>query len=155
MAINRLQVAGVDPKPDRPSYNLVAGTGVSLTAADDSTNNVSKCTVAFSGNIGDATVTQATSITTGVTLNALSGVITTVSATTAAGATSTFTVANSTVAASSVVLLDFNYAGTWGTNGFPGVQLGTVSAGSFQVVITNSHGTAALAGVLKIHFAVL
>lgn len=174
MPINRLQVGGANPSPDRQDYNLVAGTNVTITAADDATNNVSKATIALASNpstgnltataltvtapgavnLGEATVTQITSITTGVTINAASGVITTVSATTAAGATSTFTVTNSAVTASSVIGLAFNYAGTFATNGFPGVQIGTVAGGSFQVVITNAHGANALAGVLKIHFIV-
>ena len=52
-----------------------------------------------------AVVTQLTSRTTGVTIDALSGRITLVSATTTAGQVSTFTVTNSFVAATDVILL--------------------------------------------------
>lgn len=54
MAVNRIQVGGSVPSPDRQDYNLVAGSGVTLTAADDSTNNVSKCTVSLGGSASDA-----------------------------------------------------------------------------------------------------
>lgn len=155
MPVNRIQVGGSNPSPDRQDFNLVAGTGVGITAADDATNNVSKATFAFT-NLGDGTVTQATSISTGVTLNAASGVITTVSATTAAQATAAFTVTNSAVASTSVVLLALGaYSGTFGTNGTPLVSVSSVSAGSFQVTIYNAHAANALAGTLKINFAVV
>lgn len=48
MPVDRIQVGGSDPAPDRPSYNLVAGSGITITAADDHTNNVSKATIAAS-----------------------------------------------------------------------------------------------------------
>lgn len=107
-------------------------------------------------NLGEGTVTQATSLATGVTVNAASGVITTVSATTAAQAVATFTVTNSAVGANSVVLASLGaYSGTFGTNGTPIVTTNTVAAGSFKVTIYNAHATAALAGTLAINFAVV
>ena len=54
MATNRIQVNGSNPSPDRLDYNLVAGAGVTLTGADDATNQISKCTVALGGAASDA-----------------------------------------------------------------------------------------------------
>lgn len=67
MAVNRIQVGGSAPSPDRQDFNLVAGSGITLTASDDATNSVSKATVAMSslsgfscfwtGNVGIALAT--------------------------------------------------------------------------------------------------
>jgi hypothetical protein len=112
----------------------------------------SGCTISF----GQGTVTQATSITTGVTVNASSGVITTVSSTLAAQGTSTFTITNNTVTATSVVKLTVGtYGGTFGTNGTPVAIVSAVASGSFNITIYNAHASNALNGTLKIHFAVL
>lgn len=105
-------------------------------------------------NMGQVAVTQLTSITTGVTANGGSGVITTVSASTAAGATSTFTVtSNGVIAASAVNVTLGAYSGTFGTNGTPIVTCSAVGAGSFAVTIYNAHASNALAGTLKINFS--
>ena len=107
-------------------------------------------------SLGDGVVTQDTSVTTGVTLNASSGVITTFSQSALAGATSTFTVTNSCVVAGSVVGVTVgNYAGTYGTNGIPLATVSAISAGSFDVTIINGHALNALSGVLKLNFTVL
>lgn len=96
------------------------------------------------------TVTQATSKTTGVTLNNLSGVITTVALTDAADAGFEFTVTNSKVTSASIVLLTSIYAGTTGK---VKADIKSVSNGSFVVVITNV-GTAVLNALAKVQFAV-
>jgi len=99
------------------------------------------------------TVTQATSITTGVALNSSYGRITTVSSTLASNNTATFTVTNSSVLASTdLIMLTLN--GYSGTNGVPSVRIGTISAGSFTIVIRNA-GTVALNGTLDIGFLVI
>lgn len=104
----------------------------------------------------DGTVTQATSITTGVTLNKPAGVITTQSASAAADAAHTFTVTNSFVATDSVILANIcDYAGTIATNGNPNVIVDNITAGTFDIIITNTHGTNALSGALKIAFTIL
>lgn len=101
-------------------------------------------------------VTQITSITTAVTLNAACGVITTFAASAAANATQAFTVNNSYVTTGSTVLVSvLSYAGTFSTNGIPVVNVDTVAAGSFQINISNAHGTNALNGALGIGFIVL
>ncbi len=102
------------------------------------------------------TVSQATNITTGVTLNYPAGLITTQSASAAANAAHTFTVTNSYVTASSNIrawIVD--YAGTIATNGFPDVIVDNPGSGSFNIIIVNGHGTNALSGVLKIGFEVI
>jgi hypothetical protein len=104
-----------------------------------------------------STATQATSNTTGVTLNGSSGVITMFANVTAAGGalSGTFTVTNSTVTTASIILLQIvNYSGTYGANGIPDVRVGVVAAGSFDVVVMNAHSANALAGKLKIAFQV-
>jgi len=101
------------------------------------------------------TVTQLTSLTTGVTLNATKGLITTISATIAALGASTFTVTNSSASATShndVYIVD--YAGTVLTNGVPAVYTRNRTATGFDIVITNSHATNALSGILTIGFEI-
>lgn len=103
-----------------------------------------------------ATVTQLTSLTTGVTVNSTAGVITTVTATLAPNATASFVVTNNRVAATSVVVAGVQtYSGTFGTNGIPTVAVSAVVAGSFTATLANSHGTAALDGTVDISFLVL
>ena len=102
--------------------------------------------------VSKATVTQITSITTGVTINSPAGVITTVGATTGVDATESFTVTNSSVAAASVVIASVQ--GYGGTQGRAIVTVDTVAAGSFVVDLTNV-GTAILDGAVDIGFYVL
>lgn len=66
------------------------------------------------GSGSGGTVTQATSKSTGVTLNALSGQITMNNASLASGATVTFTLTNSTIAATDTLVLNHNSVGTIG-----------------------------------------
>jgi hypothetical protein len=97
-------------------------------------------------------VTQQSAITNAVEVNAASGIITTVSAATAAHSFSTFTVTNSSVAAGSIVIASIiDYAGTTGN---PSVLVEEIAAGSFKIAISNG-GTAVLNGVLKIAFIVI
>lgn len=107
-------------------------------------------------SLGSANVTQTTSITTAVTINSSSGNINTVSATLTSNSTATFTVNNNCVASSSSVVLVCvgQYSGTFGTNGFPVVNVASVAAGSFSITIYNA-GSNSLNGTIQIHFAVL
>jgi hypothetical protein len=101
---------------------------------------------------GQTAVTQATSITTGVTCSAHSGVITTVSQTVAAGDEAEFTVTNTKVAATDIVVAcikDHTSAGSFA------VDVSDVSAGSFKLRLTNLHASAAGDNVLVINFVVL
>ena len=101
---------------------------------------------------GQTAVTQATSITTGVTCSALSGVITTVSQTVAAAAEASFTVTNTKVAATDVVVACIK---THTSGGTFFVACTAVAAGSFQLTLSNLHASAAGDHVLVINFIVL
>lgn len=100
------------------------------------------------------TVTQATDRTTGVTLNTLCGAITTNNASLAAEAAAEFTVTNSTVAATDVVVV----AQKSGSNGGnTDVFVSTVAAGSFKIKVANNNAAAGTAetGAIIINFAVI
>lgn len=105
-------------------------------------------------SIDKGTVTQITSVTTGVTVSANAGVITTFSQSAAAGASATFAVTNTKVSTTSVVLVSIvNYAGT---TGIPIVRVnGGAGDGTFNVLVRNVHASEALNGVLTISFLVL
>jgi hypothetical protein len=100
-----------------------------------------------------ANVTQGTSITTGVTVNALNGVITTVSSTLAANARTSFTVTNPNVLAGSKILVSVEYDET--ATGIPVVGVSDIAAGSFKVVLSNAAGTDALNNVVKVHYLII
>lgn len=101
---------------------------------------------------GQAAVTQATSITTGVTCNANSGVITTVSQTVAAGAEADFVVTNSKVKATDVVAVCIKTHTSAGT--FI-ASIAAVADGQFTIRLTNLHASAAGDNVLVVNFLVL
>jgi hypothetical protein len=101
---------------------------------------------------GQTAVTQATSISTGVTCNAYSGVITTVSQTVAAGGEADFIVTNSKVAATDCISVNIKTHTSAGTF-IAGVA--TVAAGSFTVRLTNLHAANAGDNVLVLNFVVL
>jgi hypothetical protein len=98
------------------------------------------------------TVTQLTSITTPVTLDTLNGVITTVSSTLAANAKTNFTVNNSNVSATSVIIVSVQYDEA--AAGIPVVGVSDIATGSFKVVLSNG-GNAALNNVVKVHFIII
>ena len=101
---------------------------------------------------GDQTaVTQATSITTGVTCNAYSGVITTVSQTVAGGAEAEFTVTNSKVAATDVPVVAIK---THTSAGEFVAAVSAVAAGSFKIRLSNLHASVAGNNVLVINFVI-
>ena len=111
--------------------------------------------VASGGRItheGQGAVTQATSITTGVTCNALSGEITTVSQTVAAAGEADFVVTNSQVSATDVVVACIKTHTSAGT--FL-VTVAAVAAGQFTLRLTNLHASAAGDNVLVISFFVI
>lgn len=101
---------------------------------------------------GQTAVTQGTNITTGVTCNAYSGVITTVSQTVAAAGEAEFTVTNSKVAATDVVVACIK---THTSAGSFIVATSAVAAGSFKLQLTNLHASSAGDNVLVINFVVL
>jgi hypothetical protein len=100
-----------------------------------------------------ANVTQGTSITTGVTVDALNGIITTVSSTLAADAKTSFTVTNPNVVAGSKILVSVQYDEA--ATGIPVVGVSDIAAGSFKVVLSNGAGVDALNNVLKVHYLII
>lgn len=99
-----------------------------------------------------ASVTQATNRSTGVTINANAGAITTNAASLAAGTEATFTVTNSEVGVNDVVLVCARSGQTAGTS-VPIVS--AVAAGSFDITLTNLHAATADTGAMIINFIVL
>ena len=108
--------------------------------------------VASSFDAGRVTVTQATSLTTAVTANGASGVITTQAASTGANSAegTPFVVNNDKCKATSVVLLSAT-GGGGATTQIPGAIVGNVGNGSFDLTLTNG-GSAALAAAVDVHF---
>lgn len=101
---------------------------------------------------GQTAVTQATSISTAVTCDAYSGVITTVSQTVAAGAEAEFQVNNAKVKATDVVAACIK---THTSAGEFIVGVSAVADGSFKLRLTNLHAANAGNNVLVINFVVL
>jgi hypothetical protein len=99
------------------------------------------------------TVTQLTAITTAVTLNTLSGVITTVAASASPGSPDIFTFNNTNITTSSILLVSVSYP----TSGTGVAHVTTQLAnGSAQIVInTVDHGGAPLDSSLNIHFFII
>lgn len=103
--------------------------------------------------ITKGTVTQITSITTAVATNATAGVITTVASTLAAEGKAVFTLTNTSILATSVVLTNIhNYDA--GAAGIPQVTVDDVAAGSCVIVLRNVHSTDALDDPVEISFVV-
>lgn len=129
-----------------------AGTSATLTSTLDVDGDTTLDITAVDGTLtmsDGGTVTQATSITTGVTLNTNSGQITTVSSTLAAGSNATFVVTNSNCAAIDTPIVTLGvYAGA----GTPVVNCVRSAAGSFSVLIQNIHASSALDDTLTINF---
>ena len=89
------------------------------------------------GPVPGGTVTQATSKSTGVTLNKPSGQITMDDANLATATEVSFTVTNSEIAATDVVVVNHSSAGTAGAYM---VQANSIAAGSFAITVTNLTG---------------
>lgn len=102
-----------------------------------------------------ATVTQATSITTGVTHNEPSGIITTQAASAAAAAEQSFVLTNSELGSSDrgliVWLHDYTGAGT----PFVSVSTRDSTASTATITITNLHAANALDAALQIGYQVI
>lgn len=128
---------------------------VALNYAGTRRLSVNGSGVTVNGSLGYAAggaVTQATNRSTGVTLNAICGQITTNNASLAAGSEATFTVTNSQVAATDVVVVCAASGQTAGTS-IPAVT--AVADGSFAITLTNLHASTADTGAMVINFAVI
>jgi hypothetical protein len=108
----------------------------------------------FGYGANGSTVTQATNRSTGVTINSLCGQITTNNASLAAESSAVFTVTNSKVASTDVVVACIQ-GGTVALN--TDVVVSAVAAGSFALTVVNGNVAAGTAetGTIVINFAVI
>ena len=136
-------------------------TGSQLVTITPATTITGALTCAEAGGVATAksfkisdggTVTQITSATTGVTLNTSTGQITTYAQNIAAAGEVEFTVTNSVVAATSLIIVAVASGSTGGTTIAEATAIGT---GSFKICLTNLHAATAETGTLVINFAVL
>lgn len=126
-----------------------AGNGGALTPA----TIVASGQVTADGLKLDAGTKTAAATSGAATLNKDAGVITTEALTTAAGASYTLTLTDSSIAAADQVFASVSYGSA--TAGQPVVTRVKPAAGSVVIVIQNIHASAALDGTLKIAFFVL
>lgn len=116
------------------------------------TNNaIAKAPALGLGPIGYGTVTQGTSKTTAVTLNAKCGVITTHAAALASSTAVQFTMTNSAISATDVVIAN---QGSGGTAGSYQCHVVSVGAGTSVVRLSNTSG-GSLSEAVTINFAVI
>ena len=116
------------------------------------TNNaIAKAPALGLGPIGFGTVTQGTSKTTAVTLNAKCGVITTHVADLAASTAVQFTLTNSAISATDVVIAN---QGSGGTAGSYQTHVVSVGAGTSVVRLSNT-SAGSLSEAVTINFAVI
>lgn len=101
---------------------------------------------------GEANVTQATSITTGVTAHGRWGKITTVAQTLAAGAEAEFAVTNRHVEVGDIVLVNVDSGSSAGD--IVG-HVTNITAGEFKITLTNLHASAAGDDTLGIYYYIL
>ena len=116
-----------------------------------------KITTAGKGIIhsGSGTVTQATDHTTGVTINATSGVITLAAVALANATNAEFTVTNSTVQTDSVILLTMQDENTT-NNAQLSCATHTIANGSFKISVHHADSAGATSATAsKIHFLVI
>lgn len=100
----------------------------------------------------NGTVTQGTSNSTSVTLNNLSGVIT-MFGTVAAVTSEKFTLTNSTIDTTSIVLVTAE--ATTSADVACSVAIDSVASGSVDILITNHDGSNATSAAPKIHFYII
>ena len=128
---------------------LVAAASTAFSIAFGITSTSPTAGVGYAAGAGGA-VTQATSSSTGVTLNKVCGRITTVALTTAAGAEEVFTLTNSAIQATDTIDISTTYTGA----GTPAFSVKGVANGSCVIVITNLHASAAFNAAMVLNFGV-
>lgn len=85
-------------------------------------------------------------------LNKMAGVVTSEALTTAAGATYTLTLTNSSIVAADQVMASVQLGSA--TTGMPAITTVAPAAGSVVIIVQNIHASAALNGTIKISFVV-
>ena len=124
--------------------------GATTPAAVTGTNVLASTTLGYKTGSG-GTVTQLTSKSTAVTLNKINGEIVMNAAGLADDATAAFTLTNSTIAATDVVIVNVASVGTVGAYQ---VTVGAVAAGSCSISVLNVSG-GSLSEAIKLNFAVI
>lgn len=156
--VARFDSAGIGLDIRANGITVTAG-GITVTAGNLAVSAGSVLSASATAGIGYSTgaggaVTQLTSRSTGVTLNTITGTITTHTASLAAEASVDFTVTNSAVAIGDTVVLSMQS----GSNGGGTlVAVVTVAAGSFVIRTHNGNVAAGTAetGAILINFAVV
>lgn len=134
---------------DSPAGTPIAGT---ITTKIGILGNGAASGIGYGTGAG-STVTQITSISTAVTINAPTGTITTFAAGAAAGAEDgPFTVNCSPCAATDIPVVAIK---SYGGTGTPQVFVSAVAAGSFAITITNLHASSALNAAIVISYALI
>ncbi|MGY4428480.1 hypothetical protein ACVWWO_000957 [Bradyrhizobium sp. F1.13.1] len=140
-----LSIAGVITND--ASGNFVSTTSLGLTGSIKSSGTAG---VGYATGAGGA-VTQATSKSTGVTLNKTCGQITMNNAALGSGSTASFTLTNSTIAATDVVA---PCIATGATAGAYRIVCDAIAAGNCQISVTNGSG-GPLSEAIVLNFVVL
>ena len=139
-------VFGTTPTLTTPVIGAATGTSLAATGAITSSGTAGMGYVTGAGG----TVIQATSKSTGVTLSKITGRITMNAAALAAGAIVSFTLTNTTIAATDVIIVNHASGGT------VGAYLINVQAGAGTAVINVRNTTAgSLSEAIVISFAVI
>lgn len=143
-------VFATSPTLVTPVLGAATGTSLAVTGSVLSSGTTG---IGYSTGAGGA-VTQATNRTTPVTLSKISGAITTNTASLAAETGATFTVTNTLVAITDVVVLSMQSGSNGGNTT---LQVTSTSNGSFNITVANQNasGGTAETGAIIINFVVL
>lgn len=145
-----------------PGTNDMPGRLVFSTTADGAASPTERLRIDSAGHVqvrngtlgygaSGGAVTQATSKSTGVTLNKVCGQITMNNAALAAATAVSFTVTNSTIAATDTVIVSIASGATAGAYT---LQVDAVAAGSFQISLRN-HTAGSLSEAVIINFSII
>ncbi len=131
-----------------PVIGVATGTSLAVTGLLTSSGTAG---IGYATGAG-GTVTQGSNRTTGVTLSKLTGTITTNTTSLAALAAATFTVTNTLVAITDVIVVSIR---SGATNVKTDVRVTTVAAGSFNITVHNIDASTAEVGAIIINFVVI
>lgn len=162
LLVNKALAAGLSEPSGGLNFQDMLGAAVgnmftdSPPAASVLTSSSIKSSSAALG-VGYATgaggaVTQATNRSTTAVLSKIAGQVTTNTTSLAAAAQATFTVTNTAVAATDVILLSI---ASGQTNKETKAYVSAVAAGSFDITVHNQHASTAEVGAIVINFAVI
>lgn len=130
--------------------NIVT-SGADATLGDVTVNAL---TIGSLSTSAGGTVTQTTSLSTGVTLNAIGGTITLYTAAIVADTNTQFVVTNNLVSSTSVIFLSKEFQSDTAANNGVHVSIASVADGNFTINITHTGNQNAAAITRKIHFFV-